>query len=136
HMDNSMYVMDNYELLQECKSLIERFAPADQATSVLSRINHTIAAVEEDMEEEDMEEDDTPPYREKCDQCAALCINDLYCHEHGCPNERKVWNAEEGRYEREEPDNDIDDWWDSQWDGDLVDDEEEEDDDEIIPDKE
>lgn len=27
--------------------------------------------------------------REKCDQCEALMINGVYCHEHGCPNKWK-----------------------------------------------
>ena len=28
----------------------------------------------------------------QCDQCEALTINGIYCHEHGCPNEQKVTN--------------------------------------------
>lgn len=31
----------------------------------------------------------------KCDQCVALTINGVYCHEHGCPNIRKEREAEE-----------------------------------------
>lgn len=29
----------------------------------------------------------------QCDQCEALMINGVFCHEHGCPNTRKAWNA-------------------------------------------
>lgn len=29
-----------------------------------------------------------------CDQCAAAWINRVFCHEHGCPNERKTWVPE------------------------------------------
>ncbi len=25
----------------------------------------------------------------KCDQCVAVMINGVYCHEHGCPNVRR-----------------------------------------------
>lgn len=25
----------------------------------------------------------------RCDQCIAVVINGVYCHEHGCPNARK-----------------------------------------------
>ena len=28
-----------------------------------------------------------------CNQCEALYINGLFCHETGCPNERKTWVA-------------------------------------------
>ena len=31
-----------------------------------------------------------------CDQCEAMRINGVFCHEHGCPNQRKVWNVELG----------------------------------------
>lgn len=27
----------------------------------------------------------------RCDQCAALYINGIFCHETGCPNEGKRW---------------------------------------------
>ena len=30
--------------------------------------------------------------KKHCDQCNALVINGIFCHEHGCPNERKTWN--------------------------------------------
>lgn len=29
----------------------------------------------------------------KCDQCDACMIHGVLCHETGCPNSRKVWNA-------------------------------------------
>lgn len=29
-----------------------------------------------------------------CDQCAAARINGVFCHEAGCPNQRKTWLAE------------------------------------------
>jgi hypothetical protein len=29
-----------------------------------------------------------------CDQCEALSINGMFCHETGCPNSRKTWVAE------------------------------------------
>lgn len=31
----------------------------------------------------------------KCDQCEALMINGIFCHEHGCPNTKKRYNKEE-----------------------------------------
>lgn len=30
-------------------------------------------------------------HRIHCDQCQALMINGVFCHELGCPNERKTW---------------------------------------------
>lgn len=27
--------------------------------------------------------------RKNCDQCIAVMINGVFCHEHGCPNARK-----------------------------------------------
>lgn len=27
----------------------------------------------------------------RCDQCEALMINGVFCHEHGCPNSCKTW---------------------------------------------
>lgn len=29
-----------------------------------------------------------------CDQCQAAMINGVFCHETGCPNERKTWVPE------------------------------------------
>jgi len=29
-----------------------------------------------------------------CDQCEILRINGTICHETGCPNERRTWNAD------------------------------------------
>jgi hypothetical protein len=29
-----------------------------------------------------------------CDQCQALMINGVFCHETGCPNSNKTWVAE------------------------------------------
>lgn len=34
----------------------------------------------------------------KCDQCKALMINGVFCHESGCPNRNSVWNEERGRW--------------------------------------
>ena len=31
----------------------------------------------------------------KCDQCEALMINGIFCHETGCPNQNKVWHEED-----------------------------------------
>ena len=36
--------------------------------------------------------------KKHCDQCNALVINGIFCHEHGCPNERKTWDAEDGQW--------------------------------------
>jgi hypothetical protein len=30
----------------------------------------------------------------RCNQCEALMINGVFCHERECPNERKTWDAE------------------------------------------
>lgn len=30
----------------------------------------------------------------KCNQCQALMINGVFCHETGCPNSRKTWDEE------------------------------------------
>ncbi len=35
-----------------------------------------------------------------CDQCAALMINGVFCHETGCVNQRKTWVAERGAWVR------------------------------------
>lgn len=32
--------------------------------------------------------------RINCDQCSALMINGVFCHETGCPNERSRYDAE------------------------------------------
>ena len=34
---------------------------------------------------------DASPKHNRCDQCEALVINGVYCHETGCPNSRKTW---------------------------------------------
>ncbi len=31
-----------------------------------------------------------------CDQCEALMINGVFCHETGCPNSRKTWVSNRG----------------------------------------
>lgn len=31
----------------------------------------------------------------KCNQCEALVINGVFCHETGCPNQRKKWINDE-----------------------------------------
>ena len=35
-----------------------------------------------------------------CDQCSAARINGVFCHEGGCPNARKTWDAERGQWIR------------------------------------
>lgn len=30
-----------------------------------------------------------------CDQCEALIINGVFCHEQGCPNQNKQWHEED-----------------------------------------
>lgn len=32
--------------------------------------------------------------KKSCNQCEALVINGIFCHEHGCPNEHKKWDNE------------------------------------------
>jgi hypothetical protein len=34
------------------------------------------------------------PKHNRCDQCEALVINGVYCHETGCPNAHKTWDAD------------------------------------------
>ncbi len=46
----------------------------------------------------DAERGDTPEVT--CDQCAFAMINRVFCHETGCPNERKAWDGEERRWVR------------------------------------
>lgn len=33
-----------------------------------------------------------------CNQCEALVINGVFCHETGCPNRHKVWDSIEGEW--------------------------------------
>ena len=33
--------------------------------------------------------------RKTCDQCEPMCINGVFCHESGCPNEAKAWVIDE-----------------------------------------
>lgn len=40
----------------------------------------------------------------RCNQCVALVINGVFCHEHGCPNTRKTWV--EGEWITNEEEND------------------------------
>ena len=35
-----------------------------------------------------------------CDQCEALMINRVFCHELGCPNAKKRWIPERGQWVR------------------------------------
>ena len=35
-----------------------------------------------------------------CDQCQMLSINGVACHEIGCQNSRKTWDAERGEWLR------------------------------------
>jgi hypothetical protein len=37
----------------------------------------------------------------RCDQCEALMINGVFCHETGCPNQGKVWDSEISEWCRE-----------------------------------
>jgi hypothetical protein len=41
--------------------------------------------------------DDSPKFN-RCDQCEALVINGVYCHETGCPNSRSRFDAESGEW--------------------------------------
>jgi hypothetical protein len=41
---------------------------------------------------------DASPKHNRCDQCEALVINGVYCHETGCPNSRKTWIADRGEW--------------------------------------
>lgn len=34
-------------------------------------------------------------YRVKCDQCEALVINGVPCHEQGCPNTKLPWHRDD-----------------------------------------
>jgi len=34
----------------------------------------------------------------KCSQCNSFTVNGVYCHEHGCPNENKIWDWYEGEW--------------------------------------
>lgn len=34
----------------------------------------------------------------KCNQCDSFTINGIYCHEKGCPNDNKVWDAYNGEW--------------------------------------
>lgn len=38
------------------------------------------------------------PEHIKCDQCEAAMINGVFCHETGCPNAKKTYDAENGRW--------------------------------------
>lgn len=38
--------------------------------------------------------------RVTCDQCSALVINGVFCHETGCINQRKRWDSVEGEWVR------------------------------------
>jgi hypothetical protein len=42
------------------------------------------------------------PPRMRCECCSPSVVNGVFCHESGCPNERKVWNPEEGDWESPE----------------------------------
>ena len=44
-----------------------------------------------------------------CDQCEALMINRVFCHETGCPNTFKEWNPEEEAWIFPLPDDDYGD---------------------------
>ena len=38
--------------------------------------------------------------KKTCDQCAPLAINGVFCHEAGCPNHGKRWNAVDAEWVR------------------------------------
>jgi len=38
--------------------------------------------------------------KKTCDQCAPLAINGVFCHESGCPNCGKRWDAVDGEWVR------------------------------------
>jgi hypothetical protein len=38
------------------------------------------------------------PHIPKCDQCESVYINGIYCHEHGCPNSKKIYDEEENAW--------------------------------------
>ena len=46
------------------------------------------------------DEDDTPA-RIRCDQCEALMIQGIFCHEPGCPNSSARYDAESGEWIRQ-----------------------------------
>lgn len=33
-----------------------------------------------------------------CNQCVPMMINSIFCHETGCPNQRKKYNSESGEW--------------------------------------
>jgi hypothetical protein len=39
-----------------------------------------------------------PDLPKRCDQCAALHINRVFCHETGCPNAKKEWDGQAGEW--------------------------------------
>ena len=38
--------------------------------------------------------------KKTCDQCAPLAINGVFCHEDGCPNRGKRWDAVDAEWVR------------------------------------
>ena len=49
----------------------------------------------------------------KCNQCDSATINGVFCHEAGCPNTNKIWDAEsESWIEAEFED---EDYWDEDY---------------------
>ena len=39
-----------------------------------------------------------PSIRMRCDQCQALMINGVFCHETGCPNSRSRYDVDSGEW--------------------------------------
>ena len=37
----------------------------------------------------------------RCDQCEALMIQGVFCHETGCPNSQSRWNPESGSWTKQ-----------------------------------
>lgn len=60
-----------------------------------ARVHILMEAEPEPAEDQGEEEnDDTGPARIRCDQCNPAMINGIFCHETGCPNERRTWMPE------------------------------------------
>jgi ribosomal protein S27AE len=71
-------------------------------------VDEALESCVESMHLEEINVDDVNPVlidQEKasiaktCDQCTWAYIQNVFCHEKGCPNEKKVWNYEEDVWE-------------------------------------
>lgn len=45
----------------------------------------------------------------KCNQCDSVYINGVFCHEAGCPNQHKVYNAEDDVWQESNESDESDD---------------------------